>query len=407
MVVHEARRLAAKGMVVLAVAHGTSTHLVASLDALSPLRLQFDGLISLTIPVRPGTASAVRDAEQAGIRTILVSGHHSETTYALAKISGIATNQSELLTDQQIAHMDDRELLTALHQTARVVAAASPETRSRIARVLAGAPIAVVAESVSDMPALATATIGVATIAAPQAVRARSHVVLAHPSVASLVQLVRESRFRAQGIGRMTAYVLTVNLGELVLLCGAIMAGWAMPLSPLQIIWINLIMTLFLVVPLGLEQPSRLTHTPNDPAAVSNRLALRIIILGGAIGLGLVGLYHLLARTSDTGTLQALMMCALIAAQWAAALVMRRDDAPLGTELWHLNKRLGWGLLAVIVIQTSVVIGLVANLATTPLGDISLVIITMLGLVLVVSELLKWHSRWVRRQTTQSASDDW
>lgn len=186
--------------------------------------LKLLGLIGIADPPRSESVPAIREARQAGIRVIMVTGDHRETATAIAKEIGLALDKESL--------------------ESNVYARATPEDKLKLVRRLKnnGEIVAMTGDGVNDAPALREAHIGIAMgLAGTEVARQTSELVLADDNFATIVAAVREGRAIFQNIRKAVTYLLTGNAAEILLVFGAILIGLPLPLMAVHLLWINLV----------------------------------------------------------------------------------------------------------------------------------------------------------------------
>ncbi len=227
--------------------------------------LVFLGLIGMIDPPRPEAAEAVRRAQHAGIRPLMITGDHPQTALAIAKELGI-TNNNHALTGQQLAQLDDAALREQV-QDVSVYARVNPEHKLRIVEALQqrGHVVAMTGDGVNDAPALKTANIGVAMgITGTDVSKEAADMVLTDDNFASIVAAVEEGRGIFSNIQKFLRYLLSSNIGEvLTMFWGVILAGVlgltgqgetvVLPLLATQLLWINLVTDGAPALALGLD----------------------------------------------------------------------------------------------------------------------------------------------------------
>jgi Ca2+-transporting ATPase len=205
--------MAARGLRVLAIAAGPAVD-----------RLELLGLAGLADPPRPEAVSAVAAARRAGITTVMITGDHQTTARAIAAELGIAGAGGA---DEEVVH-----------------ARATPQDKLDIVRrwKARGAVVAMTGDGVNDAPALREAHIGIAMgRAGTEVTREASDMVLADDNFASIVAAIREGRGAYENIRKTLVYLLAGNAAELAVMLAASIAGWPMPLLPIQLLWINVV----------------------------------------------------------------------------------------------------------------------------------------------------------------------
>ncbi|MGB9866753.1 MAG: cation-translocating P-type ATPase [Bacillota bacterium] len=247
------------------------------------------GLIGLWDPPRPEAPAALDSCRAAGITPIMVTGDHPETAACVASQLGLMSKGSHVVTGKQIDQMSDRELAACL-STCRVFARVSPENKLRIVKALKGMNhiVAMTGDGVNDAPAIKEAHIGIAMgVQGTEVAREAAHMVLADDNFATIVAAIGEGRTIYQNIRKFINYLLACNVGEVLTMFIAVLAGLPLPLLPIQILFVNLVTDGLPALALGLDPPSPsvMTVPPRPPAEpiISLREAAIILLRGGVI----------------------------------------------------------------------------------------------------------------------------
>ncbi len=291
-----AEALAARGLRVLALAAKPA----GDAEALDPAALTggflFLGLAGFIDPPRPEAVEAVAECGRAGITVTMITGDHAVTARAVAQALGLA-GDGRVLTGADLAAMDDAALARAVEET-RVFARTSPADKLRLLEAFQarGQFTAMTGDGVNDAPALKRADIGIAmgrkgTEAAKQA----ADMVLADDNFASIVAAVREGRTVYDNITKVIAWTLPTNGGEAFVLLAALAAGVALPVTPLQILWINMVTAVALGLTLAFEptEPGAMRRPPRPPdqPLLTGELVWRILFVSGLFVLGAFGIF--------------------------------------------------------------------------------------------------------------------
>lgn len=221
--------------------------------------LVFVGLVGMIDPPRPEVQSALQVAEEAGIRTVMVTGDHPHTAAAIATQLGMARRGDRVITGAMMDEWSDEELARELDRVS-VFARVSPDHKLRIVRLLRGAGevVAMTGDGVNDAPAVKEADIGIAMgRTGTDVTREASDMVLADDNYATIVAAVEEGRGIYDNIRRFIRYLLGCNVGEVLTMLCAAMAGLPLPLLPMQILWMNLVTDGLPAIALGLDRPAK------------------------------------------------------------------------------------------------------------------------------------------------------
>jgi magnesium-transporting ATPase (P-type) len=265
--------------------------------------LTFAGLQGMIDPPKPAAIEAVARCRAAGIRTVMVTGDHPDTAQAVAAQLGIAAER--VVTGAELAGMDPAALRAAVAEVS-VFARVAPEHKQRIAEAFQanGQVVAMTGDGVNDAPALKQADIGVAMgIAGTEVAREAADMVLADDNFATIVNAVEEGRHAWTNLRKAILYTLPTNAAQALLIMGAILLAPLVPvfavrfvLEPVQILWINLIDSVLLTLPLMMEpkEAGLLARPPRDPRVrIIDALFLqRVALMGLVIAVPSFLVYH-------------------------------------------------------------------------------------------------------------------
>jgi len=267
--------------------------------------LVFVGLAGMIDPPRGEVAEAIRKCRLAGIRTVMITGDHRLTAEAIARELGILSRDGRAVTGPELSAMDDRELERVAEETT-VYARVSPEHKLRIVQALQrrGHVVAMTGDGVNDAPAVKSADIGIAMgVAGTDVTKEASALVLADDNFATIVAAVEEGRGIYENIRKFIRYLLASNVGEILTMLLAMLAGLPLPLVPIQILWVNLVTDGLPAMALGVDQAeSDLMQQKPRPAReniFARRLGWKIISRGVLIGLCTLGAFVLALRGAE------------------------------------------------------------------------------------------------------------
>lgn len=205
--------------------------------------LEFEGIVGLIDPPRPEAAKAIQTARHAGIRTVMITGDHAATAAAIARQIGLIGDDGTVVTGRHLQAMSDEELVDSVRDYS-VYARVSPEDKIRIVEAWQeqGEVVAMTGDGVNDAPALKAADVGVAMgQAGTEVAKAAADMVLIDDNFATIVSAVREGRNVFSNIKRTIYFLLVCNLSEIVIMLGAQIAGWGIPLTPVMLLLINVL----------------------------------------------------------------------------------------------------------------------------------------------------------------------
>jgi potassium/sodium efflux P-type ATPase len=253
--------------------------------------LLFAGLQGMIDPPRPEVIKAVEGCRKAGIRVVMITGDHSVTASAIARKIGITGESPEVLSGREIEALDDRELMLRARNTS-VFARVSPQHKMRITRQLIaqGEIVAVTGDGVNDAAALKAAHIGIAMgRCGTDVAREASDMVITDDNFASIFAAVEEGRVVYENIKKVTLFLVSCGLGELLAITGALLMGMPIPYLPAQILWLNLVTNGLQDVALAFEPGEKdiLNRPPRSPdERILSRLLLERTLLMGTVMAG-------------------------------------------------------------------------------------------------------------------------
>ncbi|WP_323752528.1 cation-transporting P-type ATPase [Marinobacter sp.] len=254
------------------------------------------GLVGLIDPPRLEAISAIAECQGAGIRVKMVTGDHKGTATAIGKQVGLQ-NFDKVLTGADLDSMDERALAAAVLDV-DVFARTSPEHKLRLVMALQfqGMTVAMTGDGVNDAPALKRADAGIAMgRKGSEAAKEASEFVLADDNFASIVAAVREGRTVYDNIKKVISWTLPTNAGEAMSIFVALLFGMTLPITPIQILWVNLITSITLGMALAFE-PSEANSMRRPPRArnealLSRELAWHIVLVSALFLGGVFGIY--------------------------------------------------------------------------------------------------------------------
>lgn len=231
--------------------------------------LTFVGLVAMIDPPRPEAAQAVQRLKKAGITTVMITGDHKDTAYAVAKELGICTDKNQCYTGAQVDEMTTEELEKAC-TSARVFARVSPENKVQIVKAFQklGNICAMTGDGVNDAPSLKSADIGIAMgITGTDVAKSAADMILTDDNFASIEKAVEEGRGIFSNIRKTVFFLLGSNIAEVLALFILICIGLPSPLIAIHLLWVNLITDSLPAIALGMQpkDPKCMEEHPRDP----------------------------------------------------------------------------------------------------------------------------------------------
>jgi magnesium-transporting ATPase (P-type) len=311
-------RLAREGRRVLALASHpfpSEKHTLSFGDVDQDLTLI--GLVGLIDPPRPEAIAAIAECRTAGIAVKMITGDHAATASAIARELGLDA-PDHVLTGQDLDKLDEKGFRAAA-ATTNVFARTSPEHKLRLVEAMQAerAVIAMTGDGVNDAPALKRADVGVAMgRGGTEAAKESSDMVLADDNFASIVAAVREGRTVYDNLTKVIGWTLPTNGGETLIVVTAILFGLTLPITPVQILWINMVTAVGLGLVLAFEpaEPGVMQRPPRpqDAPILSPILLWRVLLVSVLFAIGAFGIFawaesrgfsHEMARTMVVNTI--------------------------------------------------------------------------------------------------------
>jgi calcium-translocating P-type ATPase len=290
-----AEALAWRGLRVLALAEKPGTGNQIDARALHH-GLTFLGLVGLIDPPRPEAIAAVAECRAAGIRVKMITGDHAGTAAAIAGQIGLE-NPWRVLVGHDLDKLDDAQLALEVLDV-DIFARTSPEHKLRLVRALQarGLSVAMTGDGVNDAPALKRADVGIAMgLKGSEAAKEVADLVLTDDNFASIAAAVREGRTVYDNLRKVISFELPTNAGEGAAVVVALLAGSALPLTPVMILWVNLITGITLGVALAFEptETGTMAHPPRRPdlPILSGELIWHVILVATLFLVAVFGIF--------------------------------------------------------------------------------------------------------------------
>jgi len=279
--------------------------------------LVFVGLLGMIDPPRPEVIEAIRVARGAGLRTVMVTGDYKDTAEAIARDIGLRTPGGMVLTGAEIDKLSDEELALRVDHL-DVCCRVSPQHKTRIVEAFKARDhvVAMTGDGVNDAPALKRANIGVAMgVTGTDVAKQTADMVLTDDNFASIVSAIEQGRIIYSNIRKFVYFLLACNVGEILIVFGAMLFGMPMPLRPVQLLWLNLVSDGAPALALGLEQGDRdimkqPARSPKEPV-INRDMAVGIAVVGVVDMVAILGVFFL-AMQLHPGHLEAAQTMAFV-----------------------------------------------------------------------------------------------
>jgi Ca2+-transporting ATPase len=404
--------LASKGYRVIAfgVYKGSDTP-PQDLGIIKNNQLEFVGFVAFADELRPEASRAISAAHKAGISVRLITGDHYETAYNIGKQIGLASHPDQVIKGTDLPKEINALASAIQHKT--IFARILPEDKFRILKALKQTEItAMTGDGVNDVPALANAHVGIAMGSGSDIARDAGGIVLLNDNFATIIKAIAEGRKIFDNIRRMLYYLLSTNIGQVFTMIGALLFGLPLPVTAIQILWINLVTDTAMVLPLGLE-PEEDGHMKRPPRRPKDPLLSRILISRMAIvaftmaAVTLTIVAVLVEQGQEIAYIQTVAFMTLVSAQWMNAFNARSEYKSSFSRISKINHGLTIGFAFGFLLQMLVMFGPLKSVFGIVEVPIETLIITsgiMVISILAVAELHKFIIRIYQKPNLQTAT---
>lgn len=325
--------------------------------------LTFIGLVGMIDPPRLEVKDSIALCKKAGIKTIMITGDHKNTAFAIAKELGISNNIEEIISGSELDKLT-RDQLNDKIERLSVFARVSPEHKVTIVKALRskGNIVSMTGDGVNDAPSLKAANIGVAMgNTGTDVAKGAADIVLTDDNFSTIVSAIREGRNIYNNIKKSIIFLLSCNLGEVIALFLAILLGWASPLRPIHILWVNLVTDTLPALSLGVDSgdPTVMDKKPRDPKATlfAEGAGVRLILNGILIGILTLTAFAIGNKVYPDSLMhaQTLAFAVLSISQLFHSLNMRHPDKSIFQLGLFTNKYLIYSIILGILLQVIVI----------------------------------------------------
>lgn len=390
--------LASKGYKVVAIARAKIAHEINELNRLDKnAAFEFNGYMGVADALRKGVPAAIKQAARMGVKTKMVTGDHAGTAFAIGREAGLAEDFSQVLDCSKLNNINDSDLAD-LVKTTTIFARVTPEDKYRILSAIKETEIcAMTGDGVNDVPALVGAHVGIAMGDSPSIVQDAGDIVLLDNNFKNITEAIKESRTVLANIRRMLGYLLATNAGEVLTMLGALLISGGQLLTPIQILWINLVTDSLMVVPIGLEPPEQkvLRRKPEskDAPILPLKTVGRMAVVAIVMAIGTIATFFISeAALRDSAQANTLAFTALVVMQWANAFSARGTYESAWQRLKVSHKSFHFAMAAAIILQLLALFGPLAtivNVVAVPLPALAITTVVAFFIPLAVFELYK------------------
>lgn len=327
--------------------------------------LIFVGLTGMIDPPRKEVRDSITTCRRAGIKTVMITGDHQATAEAIAQQLGMLPSGGRCVNGQELAAMSDEQLEAEADQI-YVYARVSPEHKLRIVKALQrqGHVVAMTGDGVNDAPAIKAADIGIAMgISGTDVSKEASALVLSDDNFATIVAAIEEGRGIYENIRKFIRYLLASNVGEILTMFLAMMAGMPLPLIPIQILWVNLVTDGLPAMALGVDQAEKDLMQQRPRGSKENifarRLGWKIISRGILIGVCTLVAFWIVLKDNPTSAGNLIHAQTVAFATLVMAQLIHVFDCRSSRSIFHRNpfqnKYLVLAVLSSLVLMLGVV----------------------------------------------------
>jgi len=371
--------------------------------------LTFVGLLGMIDPARPEVKEAVAIARKAGLKTVMVTGDYKDTAEAIAREIGILVPGGKVVTGAELDKMSDEELARQADQIC-VCCRVSPTHKTKIVDAFKarGHVVAMTGDGVNDAPALKRANIGISMgITGTDVSKETADMVLTDDNYASIVAAIEEGRIIYSNIRKFVYYLISCNIGEILIIFFAMLFGWPLPLRPVQLLMLNLVTDGAPALALGMEKgdkdimslPPRPTKEPIINWEMQIGTAVQAVVMTAAV----LWAYWIAQKTypDDLAHAQTIAFTTLCVSELLRAFTARSEHySMLATGLFS-NKWMLWanGSSFLLVLIAVYVPFLNPFFGTVPLSASDwLLMLPFMFLASIAAEITKIYLRWKAAQ---------
>jgi magnesium-transporting ATPase (P-type) len=367
--------------------------------------MNLNALIGFIDPLRPEALEAVRTAQMAGVRVAMVTGDHPATAFAIAHDLGIADSRDQVVTGMELAEIGDVHVPEFYERIkhASVFARVSPDQKLHIvdAMIAMGNYVAVTGDGVNDAPALRKANIGVAMGSGTDVAKDTASIIVTDDNFASIVAGIEEGRYAYANVRKVTLFLISTGLAELILIGLSILVGLPVPLLAVQILWLNLVTNGIQDVALAFEAGEKgvmkVKPRPVKEGIFNRKMIEQVLLTGITMSVVCFAVWYWLLNAGWEETeARTSLLTLLVLMQFYHVMNCRSESTSIFKIPLRNNPILIAGMLAafgihILATQWSVLQSL---LRTQPIMLEKWFVFAGIGaVILLVMEIYKWFSR--------------
>ena len=309
----------------------------------------FVGLTGMIDPPRPEAKAAVEECHRSGIDVIMITGDYFETALAIAKDLGIASDASQAMQGSELNNKSEEEIREIV-KTKRIFARVSPQNKVQLVNALQanGEIVAMTGDGVNDAPAIKNADIGVSMgITGTDVAKDTADMILVDDNFATIVNAVEEGRVIFSNIKKFVSFLLSCNIAEVAIVFLSILFGLPSPLTPIQLLWLNLVTDAFPALALGVEpaEADIMDREPRDPkeSILAGKTGQGVILQSIAITISVLAAYIIGLKWIFPNNIEGahtMVFATLITSELLRAFSVRSEKYTLKELGWFSNKYL-------------------------------------------------------------------
>lgn len=394
--------LSRQGLRLVAVGYKKVSSALKQLNDLKPENYQgavFVALLAIKDPLREGVVETIKIASLAGIRTVVITGDNKDTAVAIARELNLAKDRRQVINGEELAEMTDfalRKRIKDIHVFARV----TPTDKLRIIKAWKshGEIVAMTGDGINDAPALKAADIGVALGSGTDVSKETADLVILDDNFKTIVATVAEGRNIFENIRKVILYLLSDSFAEIVLVAATFFLGLPLPVTAVQILWINLIEDILPQFALTFEHEERelMADKPRrlNDALLDSEMKVLIFIIGMMMNLFIVGLFYYMWHNTGDLVYTRTFAFAILTINCLFVVFSCRSFKRL---IWQINLLsnkylIGAVLISLVVLALSVQLPVLQRfLGTTALRWSEWLLLVLLGLINIAAvEIVKY-----------------
>ncbi|WP_296142735.1 cation-translocating P-type ATPase [uncultured Anaerococcus sp.] len=309
----------------------------------------FVGLTGMIDPPRPEAKAAVAECHASGIDVIMITGDYFETALAIAKELGIAEHEDQAMQGSDLNNKSEEEIKEIV-KTKRIFARVSPQNKVQLVNALQanGNVVAMTGDGVNDAPAIKNADIGISMgVTGTDVAKDTADMILVDDNFATIVNAVEEGRVIFSNIKKFVSFLLSCNIAEVLIVFLSILFGLPSPLTPIQLLWLNLVTDAFPALALGVEpaEADIMQRPPRDPneSILAGETGKNVILQSIAITISVlaayvIGLNYIFPNNIEGA--HTMVFATLITSELLRAFSVRSERYTLKELGWFSNKNL-------------------------------------------------------------------